>query len=188
MRILPKNIGVLAFLGPFKKHGGILKKMNINFTYVKTVEELNEVDALIIPGSEISALYLGAYDLLPFIAFRVKEGMNLFLTGEAAVLLSKEEKSELSFRRIHIKKYHKQATRQYTENLRLSFSDTRFFPGFFLRSPVIEKIDKKFRVLATKESDGTNIVCMENHNILISTFYPEFTDDIRLHEYFLTKI
>ncbi len=70
----------------------------------------------------------------------------------------------------------------------ISFSDTKSFCGVFVRPPKISNTAKPFHVIATKEEDGEEAVCIEYENILACTFYPEFTSDLRVHEYFLTKV
>lgn len=188
MKLLPKNIGILAFLGPFLKHKEMFEKMGVLCTAVKTLEDLDAVDALVIPGTEIASLHFALKELLPAIAERVKDGMPLLLTGEACVLLSEEENTALFTRKLHIKKYQKDSSKRFNEAIRLNFSDTKNFTGIFVRPPEIEKIPKNITVLADKESDGEDAVMIEKDSILACTFYPEFGSDPRIHEYFVTKI
>ena len=45
-----KKIGILALQGDFYKHGRMVEKTGHEIIYVKTIEQLNRADALIIPG------------------------------------------------------------------------------------------------------------------------------------------
>ncbi len=190
MQILPKNVGILAFLGPYVHHKIILDKLGIFSSYVKNNKDLDSVDALIIPGTEISSLQFALKYLLPEIIERVNDGMPILLTGEASALLSESDKTKISFnfRGLKIKKYSSKTEKRFDKNIQLSFSDTREFLSKFIKSPKILQLPNSFRVLAVADSNREEIVLIENKNILACIFYPELSDDVRIHEYFLTKI
>ncbi|MBT4936981.1 hypothetical protein HON22_03600 [Candidatus Peregrinibacteria bacterium] len=188
MRLLPKNIGILSFLGPFKKHQEIFESLGVMSSFVKSLEDLESVDALVIPGTEIASLHFSLKELLPYVSKRQKEGMPLFLTGEALVLLAEAELTDISFKKMDIQKFHIDSPRRFNEDIRLSFSDTRDFSAPYVRPPKIQRVSKGFHVLASKRHDASEPVCIEKDNILACSFYPEFSGDKRIHEYFLTKI
>lgn len=188
MYLLPKNIGILSFLGPFKKHKELLDSLGVISSFVKNLEDLESVDALIIPGTEIASLHFALKDLLPEIARRTSNMMPLLLTGEASVLLSESEMTPISFKKMDIKKFSVKDNRRFNENIRLSFSDTRDFFAPYVRSPKIQRLGKGFDILASRKHDADEAIFIEKDNILATSFYPEFSDDKRIHEYFLTKI
>jgi len=188
MKILPKCVGVLGFLGPFTRHANILKRLNVIVTYVKNPEDLEAVDALIIPGTEITSLKAALKNLLPFIKARLEGGMPLLLTGEATLLISREERTEISCKQVFIQTYSEGYQKRFNEDVILSFSDSRDFPGVFVKPSKIKIVSSPFNVIGVRKSDGEDPVILEYKNILACTFYPEFTRDYRIHEYFLTKI
>jgi 5'-phosphate synthase pdxT subunit len=55
----------------------------------------------------------------------------------------------------------------------------------FIRAPIIRRVGKDARVLATYEG---NPVLVEQGRHLAATFHPELTDDARVHLMFLQKI
>lgn len=57
------------------------------------------------------------------------------------------------------------------------------FRAVFIRAPVIEKVWNDTKVWS--EYEGT-IIGAKKGNILALTFHPELSDDLRIHEYFLT--
>jgi 5'-phosphate synthase pdxT subunit len=59
------------------------------------------------------------------------------------------------------------------------------FRGIFIRAPVIKNAGKKVEILARYKGDA---VLMRQGKSLASSFHPELTDDIRVHEYFLRLI
>jgi 5'-phosphate synthase pdxT subunit len=56
----------------------------------------------------------------------------------------------------------------------------------FIRAPIVERVGESVQILA-QLSDG-RIVAVEQGNLLGTSFHPEVTNDLRFHEYFLTKI
>jgi pyridoxal 5'-phosphate synthase pdxT subunit len=188
VKLLPKNIGILSFLGPFVQHQNIFQSLGVHVTLLKEPQDLDSVDALVIPGSETKALETALQDIFPAIAKRIHEKMPIFLTGEACVLLSEEAKTPLSFKKMNIKSFQNTSLRRFNEEIYLSFSDTKKYNAPYVRSPEIDKIAKNFTVLASKENTPHEAVCIEKDNILAMTFYPELSEDKRMHEYFITKI
>jgi 5'-phosphate synthase pdxT subunit len=58
------------------------------------------------------------------------------------------------------------------------------FHAVFIRAPWISRAGEGVRVLATL-ADGT-IVAAQQRNKLVTSFHPELTEDMRLHQYFLS--
>ena len=56
-------VGVLALQGSFAEHLNIVKKLNVNAILVKTLDDLNQVDGLIIPGGESIGIKINLLDL-----------------------------------------------------------------------------------------------------------------------------
>lgn len=187
MKIINKIVGVLGYMGTFKKHQEILNQMGIECILVKSKEELDSCDALIIPGTEISALKIPLDPLLPEIKQRIEDSMPLMITGESCVLLSEKELTPISWPKLIIERFSIESNKEYLEKLKLNFLDTKDFEAVFLRSPQIKKINKNFKIMAEKRENG-EIVMIENKNIIACTFYPELSHDLRIHEYFVTKI
>jgi len=64
------------------------------------------------------------------------------------------------------------------------------FQAVFIRSPGVESVGPEVEVLATIELDKEieiPVLCRQN-NILVSSFHPELTDDLRLHQMFLSEL
>ena len=56
------------------------------------------------------------------------------------------------------------------------------FRAVFIRAPVVERAGDGVEVLATVE--GRPVLCRQGP-VLVSSFHPELSDDLRLHELFL---
>ena len=59
------------------------------------------------------------------------------------------------------------------------------FKGIFIRAPVISALHDGCKILAEFENKP---VMVEQGNLLVSTFHPELTDDLRLHKYFVEMV
>ena len=55
-------------------------------------------------------------------------------------------------------------------------------PGVFIRAPKIVSAGKGVTVLARYKGE---IIAARQKNILITTFHPELTDDLKVHKYFV---
>lgn len=55
----------------------------------------------------------------------------------------------------------------------------------FIRAPYIESVGENVEILSTV--DG-NIVAAQEGNILVTSFHPELTEDLRLHKYFINIV
>ena len=60
------------------------------------------------------------------------------------------------------------------------------FHGVFIRSPVITRVGREVKVMATLP-DGQPVAVRQG-NLLATSFHPELTADNRLHQYFLDLI
>jgi len=54
--------------------------------------------------------------------------------------------------------------------------------GIVIRAPLVEEVGSGVEVLARFED---KIVMVRQGNLLASSFHPELTDDLRVHQYFL---
>ncbi|MBA3061606.1 MAG: pyridoxal 5'-phosphate synthase glutaminase subunit PdxT, partial [Atribacteria sp.] len=69
-------------------------------------------------------------------------------------------------------------------NLKIEDFSGKPFKAVFIRAPYIKKAGREVKVLA--EFKG-KIVMARQKNILVSSFHPELTNDLRVHKYFLSE-
>ena len=55
----------------------------------------------------------------------------------------------------------------------------------FIRAHYIESVGENVEILSTV--DG-NIVAAQEDNMLVTSFHPELTEDLRLHKYFINIV
>ena len=183
-------IGVLALQGDFEEHISTLIKLNVKCIEVRSKEDLDKVNGLIIPGGESTTItkLLIRYNLFDEIIKRNKEGMCVYGTCAGAIVLAKEivgsNQPSLGLIDISIKRndYGRQID---SFESKFDFEGIGMVNGIFIRSPVIKKINKRVKVLAKFEGD---IVALRENNILITTFHPELTENFKVHEYFVEMV
>jgi len=181
------KVGILALQGDVREHKKILKLLDATPIEVKLPNDLDNVDALIIPGGESTTigLLMKKYKLDKAIKTKYKEGMPIYGTCAGAIVLAKNiidsKQQKLNLANISIKRNHYGSQKESYEE-ELDIEDIGKFNGIFIRSPVIKKIYNGAKVLS-KQDD--NPVMVRQQNILITTFHPELTNDTRVHKYFL---
>jgi 5'-phosphate synthase pdxT subunit len=99
---MKRKVGVLALQGGVIEHANVLKKLGSEVIFVRTVSELQGVNALVMPGGESTTLSLLLQDSGLFqeirqrASFQRKAGvqpLSIFGTCAGAILLAKEVKN-----------------------------------------------------------------------------------------------
>ncbi len=181
------KIGILSLQGDVDKHLEATKKARENLgieceiLLVKTIDELDKVDGLIIPGGESTTLMklLDKGGVVP----KIKEIKNIFGTCAGAILLSKSHLNLMDFE-IERNAYGSQLE-SFEENISTNFGEIR---GVFIRAPKIKNIGNNVKVIANKGNGFFGIEEKKENKFYIAlTFHPELTTT-KFHEYFLRNI
>jgi len=185
---MAKKVGVLALQGDFEAHAKALARAGASAVQVRTAEELDAVEGLVIPGGESTAMLklLHLEELMePLREFGQKK--PIFGTCAGAILLAREvrnpEQESLGLMDIGVERnaYGRQVDSRIVE---LSVND-RPMEAVFIRAPIIRRVGSNGRVLATYNGDP---VLVEEGRHMVATFHPELTGDARVHELFLKKV
>ena len=174
----------------------ILEKENIpgKVIVIKNPIQIDEVDALILPGGESTTISKILYQsgLYNTILKRLNEN-NLPVMGTCAgcVILASElidnsnKVKLLSAMNMKVKRNAFGRQREsFEHNIKIQgFSEP--FNAVFIRAPIIENVWGDCKILAKIDK---KIVMAKQDNLLALSFHPELTDDIRIHKYFLNMI
>jgi 5'-phosphate synthase pdxT subunit len=192
-------VGVLALQGAFALHQRMLASLGVDTIQVRTPVELEQADALVMPGGESStmSMMLERSGLLEPLCARLGDGMATFGTCAGAILLGREildgrpDQAPLGAIDVAVRRngYGRQVD-SFEEDLDVVGIDGAPVVGVFIRAPIIERVGDAVEVLAATEGpDGTArpVLCRER-TIMISTFHPELSGDPRLHATFLESI
>lgn len=186
------RVGILALQGDFEAHGKALARAGAEPIEVRTPEELDSVDGLVIPGGESSTMLnlLNETEMKePVRAFG--ERKPIFGTCAGAILLASEVSHPVqeSLHLLDIDVERNAYGRQVDSRIvRLATEDERLPDGMeavFIRAPIIRRVGEGARVIARYNGDP---VLVEQGRHLAATFHPELGRDGRVHEIFLSKI
>jgi len=183
------KVGVLSLQGAVEEHLAMIKRCGFEGIKVKTIGDLEKADRLIIPGGESTAIGKLAkiYGLDREIIKKGREGMPIFGTCAGMILLANKVIGieQIRFCLIDIVVERNAFGRQvdsFEVDLKIEDFSGKPFKAVFIRAPYIQKAGKEVKVLA--EFMG-KIVMARQKNILVSSFHPELTNDLRVHKYFL---
>ena len=185
------QIGVLALQGAFAAHAECLASIGVHTTEVRTPEQLDVIDGLMLPGGESTTMsqLLEITGLFEPIAKRISEGMPVFGTCAGMILLASEvldgRPDQKSFGAIDISVRRNAFGRQVDSFESAIDSPVGEFHGVFIRAPRIERIGNDVEILGKL---GEEPVLVRQKNVMACSFHPELTGDARLHEYFVSSM
>jgi 5'-phosphate synthase pdxT subunit len=175
------KIGVLAVQGNFREHAAMLRRLGSQPVEVRKPEQLAELDGLIIPGGESTAIarLVRLYGLEE--AIRAFERPVLG-TCAGMILLDRRHIGLLDVD-VSRNAYGRQVA-SFEADLEF-LGEAEKLRGVFIRAPRVQEIGPNVEVLA--ELDGEPVLLREGR-IIVAAFHPELTDDTRVHERFLDLV
>lgn len=184
-----KRVGILALQGDFDAHATAIEKAGGRAVEVRSREEMDACDGLILPGGESSTmLKLLEYEDLTG-ALRAFGGKKpIYGTCAGAILLAKEvtHPAQFSFGLMDMTVERNGYGRQIDSRIvKLQMAEGGEFEAVFIRAPIIRRVGQGVRVIAEYRGDP---VWVEQGLHMATTFHPELTDDGRVHRRFLEKL
>ncbi len=184
-------IGVLALQGDFREHAAALDRIGVSSLKVRTLQELESVSALIIPGGESTVIHKlsVAYGLFQPIKAKIKAGLPVFGTCAGLIMLSDEIIDGISgqetFGGLDVTVQRNAFGHQLD-----SFEVDLDFEGItdgqvraaFIRAPLITRVGAAASVVAQLPNGG--VVGVQQENLLGISFHPEVTGEDRIHALF----
>jgi pyridoxal 5'-phosphate synthase pdxT subunit len=185
------KVGVLALQGAFREHREVLDALGVEAVEVRVPEHLSGADALILPGGESTTIgkLLESSVLLEPVRRLVADGIPILGTCAGMILLAREvldgrpdqpslDAIDLAVRR---NGYGRQAD-SFEAPLHVD-GLAGPFTGVFIRAPVVERVGPTVEVLAEHEGRA---VLARSGAVWVSSFHPELSGDLRVHERFLS--
>ncbi|MEV4707479.1 pyridoxal 5'-phosphate synthase glutaminase subunit PdxT [Actinoplanes sp. NPDC049316] len=193
------NIGVLALQGDVREHLAALAESGALARPVRRPEELDEVDALVIPGGESTTMskLADTFGLLEPIRKRIAEGMPGYGSCAGMIMLASTvldgRPDQETFAGIDMTVRRNAFGRQvdsFEADVHIDDVPGGDFHAVFIRAPWVEEVGGDVRVLG-RVSDGPaagRIVAVRQGNLLATAFHPELTGDLRVHRYFVEMV
>ena len=186
-------VGVLALQGDFAEHAVSLRRIGAQPFEVRTLDQLQQVDGLIIPGGESTTIarLLIAYDLREPIVAMGRAGFPIWGTCAGAILLAKEivtlDRPGLHLMPMTVERnaYGRQID-SFEGELDPGVLGGEPVHAVFIRAPRIRSVGDEVEVLLRLGPEfDFEAVAVRHGMLMASTFHPELTEDGRLHRYFV---
>ena len=184
------TVGVLAIQGDYDAHRRRLEQLGAQTLLVKKPEQLDAVDALVIPGGE-STTFLKFLEQGGFLE-KLREFVRAkpaFGTCAGAILLAQEVENppQPSLGVLDVRIRRNAYGRQLESSIREAPTQLGGAPleMVFIRAPRIERVGAGVEVLARA---GDDPVLVRQGKIMAATFHPELSPDTRVHAAFLDLV
>jgi 5'-phosphate synthase pdxT subunit len=178
-------VGVLALQGDFEAHAAMLRKVGADPREVRTVEQLQGLDGLVIPGGESTTITLAIEreQMAGPLRDLAASGMPILGTCAGMIMLDREH---LGLMDAHAERnaFGRQV-RSFEAELDVDGIDGGPVRAVFIRAPRLTDHGPDVQILA--EVDGHPVAARQG-NLLTVAFHPELTDDTRVHEAFLNMV
>ena len=184
MAIIKKIVGVLSVTGMTKENLDLFSECNCECREISCIWDLEHVDALVIPSGIVSAQKWYMWDLL------IDHIAELILSWSFPIWLMGQS-IELFFEKIHLVKNWR--ILECEEEVYFDFLDSKPYKIKILDTFSYQQPKLWFKFFA-KEFDeiaflSTWEACIyRRQNFFATIFSPEFSQDKRLHEYFVNEI
>jgi pyridoxal 5'-phosphate synthase pdxT subunit len=175
------RIGVLALQGAFREHAGMLRQLGADVVEVRLPGQIDGLDGIVLPGGESTTMLrlAGLYALDD--ALRAFDGPILG-TCAGMILLGRGHLDLIDVE-VDRNAYGRQVA-SFEADLDLVGDDVPL-RGVFIRAPRVRHVGPEVEVLARL---GDEPVLLREGRILVASFHPELTDDVRVHRLFLELV
>ena len=175
-------VGVLALQGGFEAHLDTLRRLGAEPREVRTPEDLEGLDALVIPGGESTTIgkLIASAGLEPALRAHHEAGRPILGTC-AGLIVSDAEHLGLIDVTARRNAFGRQL-QSFEADLEVEGIGDEPLRAVFIRAPWVERHGPGVDVLASYEGHP---VAVREGNVLASAFHPELTDDSRFHAIFM---
>ncbi len=186
------KVGVLSLQGGVIEHLNQIKLLGHTAVEVKKENDLNDIDAIILPGGESTTIgkLLKVTGLMKPLSEKIRSGLPTWGTCAGMILLAKEiegqEEMYLQLMDIKVKRnaFGTQVDSFKANEVIEEISKDKI-ELVFIRAPYIIKAKDNVKILCKIDN---KIVAAKQDNILVTAFHPELTADLRFLNYFLESI
>ena len=188
------TIGVLALQGDVREHLRTLRDLGVHPLAVRRPAELEACDGLVIPGGESTTMAKLArtFELFEPLQKRIADGMPAFGTCAGMILLADRvldgtaDQETLGGLDITVRRnaFGRQVD-SFEGDLAVTGVPGRVH-GIFIRAPWVELVGASVEVLGRVEAGEAagRIVAVRQGPLLATSFHPEESDDMRIHQLF----
>ncbi len=192
-------IGVLALQGDVREHVRALAQVDAQAHPVRRPQELDDIDALVIPGGESTAISKLAVDfgMVEPISTKIGKGLPVYGSCAGMIMLANQvldgRVDQRTFGGIDMAVRRNAFGRQvdsFEGSIELAGIEGGPLHAVFIRAPWVEHIGPGVEVLGrlAAGAGAGRIVAVRQRNVLATAFHPELTGDLRVHRYFVELV
>jgi 5'-phosphate synthase pdxT subunit len=176
------RVGVLALQGGFEAHLDALRRLGAEPREVRTPEDMEGLDALVVPGGESTTIgkMIASAELEPALRAHHEAGRPILGTCAGLIVCDAEHHGfiDATARR---NAFGRQL-QSFEANLEVEGAGDEPLRAVFIRAPWVESHGPDVQVLASYEGHP---VAIREGSVLACAFHPELTDDPRFHAIFM---
>jgi 5'-phosphate synthase pdxT subunit len=193
------RIGVLALQGDVREHLRVLSAVGAVASAVRRPAELDDIDALVIPGGESTTMYklAIAFDLLSPIRDRLAAGMPAYGSCAGMIMLADRVlggiDGQVTLGGVDMTVRRNAFGRQvdsFEADVALEPFPGEPFHAVFIRAPWVDSVGAQVEVLGRVGSGPAagRIVAVRQGVLMATAFHPELTGDQRVHALFVESV
>ena len=188
------KIGVVALQGDVAEHIASLGECGVIASGVRSKQEIESIDALVIPGGESTTIakLAKAFGVFDLIKSRIASGMPTYGSCAGMILIADQildgGADQEGFGGIDAQVRRNAFGRQvdsFETDLSFSGIGGAAFRAVFIRAPWVESVGNQVEVLAS--FNGHPVAIRQGH-LLATSFHPELTGDNRIHRFFVDQL
>jgi len=192
-------VGVLALQGDFREHEHALAACGAATRRVRTVEDLEGIDALVVPGGESTTMSNLAlrWGLMEPLRELVRGGLPAYGSCAGMIMLADRivggRPDQETIGGLDVTVLRNAFGRQvdsFEADLEIPAFGPEPMHAVFIRAPWVEEAGEGVEVLGAVPSGPAagKIVAVRQGHLLATSFHPELTGDTRVHEYFVEMV
>lgn len=194
------RVGVLALQGDVREHVAVLRAVGAEPVAVRRPEQLDDVDALVLPGGESTTIgrLLGIFELLEPLRQAIAGGLPVYGSCAGMVLLAnrlvdgRADQPTVGGLDVVVRRnaFGTQVD-SFEADLPLTGVDGGPVHGVFIRAPWVEQAGAAVEVLARVPEPSPaagRVVAVRQGPVLATSFHPELTGDPRVHRLFVQMV
>lgn len=190
-------VGILALQGDVEPHQQALARLGIRPNLVRLPQQVEELDALVIPGGESTTMsvLMRRWELYPVLRHSIAQGMAVLGTCAGAILLANRIEDDrhnvvvepiggMDF--VAVRNAWGRQVDSFEAPVRLSLPGEEKeleITGVFIRAPRFREIGAGVEVVG-RLADGEPVVLRQGR-LVAAAFHPELTEAPHLHQLLL---
>ena len=176
------RIGVLAIQGDFQAHRRMLDSLGAEATEVRTPEQLEDLDGLVIPGGESTTISMGMErdGLDEAVGAHAESGRPILGCCAGMIVCDRDHLGLADY--TCLRNAFGRQLHSFEQDLVIERLGEEPLRAVFIRAPWVEDDGPGVEVLAEV---GGHPVAVRDGDVLAVAFHPELTDDSRVHALFM---